>query len=141
MAERETGPYTRALSKAPDFAGSCPPNLAISCGRVFERAPPPTPESRKRAGSGTCPPENAPVEGRVPECEERIGSGPPQARTEVIYVDLGYWATSGSLTLKARRFAGVQMRVGRDHHIRAVPDLRHFQEPLPGASPAADAVD
>ena len=24
-------------------------------------------------------------------CEDRIGTGPPRARTEVIYVDLGYW--------------------------------------------------
>jgi len=27
-------------------------------------------------------------------CEDRVGTGPPQARTEVIYVDLGYWAIS-----------------------------------------------
>ena len=27
-----------------------------------------------------------------PPCEDRIGTGPPRARTEVIYVDLGYWA-------------------------------------------------
>ena len=30
-------------------------------------------------------------------CEDRIGTGPPRARTEVIYVDLGYWASSGSI--------------------------------------------
>ena len=30
-------------------------------------------------------------------CEDRIGTGPPRARTEVIYVDLGYWAISGSI--------------------------------------------
>ena len=29
--------------------------------------------------------------------EDRIGTGPPRARTEVIYVDLGYWAISGSI--------------------------------------------
>jgi len=29
-------------------------------------------------------------------CEDRLGTGPPRARTEVIYVDLGYWAVSGS---------------------------------------------
>ena len=29
-------------------------------------------------------------------CEDRVGTGPPQARTEVIYVDLGFWAISGS---------------------------------------------
>jgi len=34
--------------------------------------------------------------GRV-QCEDRIGTGPPWARTEVIYVDLGYWAISGSI--------------------------------------------
>ena len=28
-------------------------------------------------------------------CADRIGTGPPQARTEVIYVDLEYWAVSG----------------------------------------------
>ena len=28
-------------------------------------------------------------------CEDRIGTGPPRARTEVICVDLGYWAVSG----------------------------------------------
>ena len=28
-------------------------------------------------------------------CEDRLGTGPPRARTEVIYVDLGYWAISG----------------------------------------------
>jgi len=28
--------------------------------------------------------------------EDRIRTGPPWARTEVIYVDLGYWAISGS---------------------------------------------
>ena len=30
-------------------------------------------------------------------CEDRIGTGPPRARTEVIYVDLGYWAISGRI--------------------------------------------
>jgi len=30
------------------------------------------------------------------ECEDRIGTGPPRARTDVIYVDLGNWAISGS---------------------------------------------
>ena len=30
-------------------------------------------------------------------CEDRIGTGPPQARTEVIYVDLGYCVTCVSL--------------------------------------------
>ena len=30
-------------------------------------------------------------------CEDRIGTGPPRARTEVIYADLGYWAISGSI--------------------------------------------
>ena len=30
-------------------------------------------------------------------CEDRIGTGPPLARTEVVYVDLGYWAISGSI--------------------------------------------
>ena len=30
-------------------------------------------------------------------CEDRIGTGPPRARTEVIYVDFGYWAISGSI--------------------------------------------
>jgi len=28
-------------------------------------------------------------------CEDRLGTGPPRARTDVIYVDLGYWAISG----------------------------------------------
>ena len=27
-------------------------------------------------------------------CEDRIRTGPPRASTEVIYVDLGYWAIS-----------------------------------------------
>ena len=27
-------------------------------------------------------------------CEDRIGTGPPRARTEVIHVDLKYWAIS-----------------------------------------------
>jgi len=30
-------------------------------------------------------------------CGDRIGTGPPRARTEVIHVDLGYWAVSGSI--------------------------------------------
>ena len=30
-------------------------------------------------------------------CEYRIGTGLPRARTQVIYVDLGYWAISGSI--------------------------------------------
>ena len=30
-------------------------------------------------------------------CEDRIGTGPPRAETEVIYVNLGYWAISGSV--------------------------------------------
>ena len=30
-------------------------------------------------------------------CEDRLGTGPPRARTEVIYVDLGCWAISGSI--------------------------------------------
>jgi hypothetical protein len=37
---------------------------------------------------------------RLPQllhCEDRIGTGLPRARTEVIYVDLGYWAISGSI--------------------------------------------
>ena len=29
--------------------------------------------------------------------EDRIGTGPPRARTAVIQVDLGYWAISGSI--------------------------------------------
>ena len=33
-------------------------------------------------------------------CEDRLGTGPPRARTEVIYVDLGYWVISGSITPK-----------------------------------------
>jgi len=32
---------------------------------------------------------------RCEDCEDRTGTGPPLARTEVIYVDLGYWAISG----------------------------------------------
>ena len=28
-------------------------------------------------------------------CEDRIGTGPPRVRTEVIHVDLGYWAILG----------------------------------------------
>ena len=28
----------------------------------------------------------------VAQPEDRIGTGPPRARTEVVYVDLGYWA-------------------------------------------------
>ena len=35
---------------------------------------------------------NVPVQNVCDEdCKERIGTGPPRARTEVIYVDLGYW--------------------------------------------------
>ena len=30
-------------------------------------------------------------------CEHRIGTGPPRAKTEVIHVDLGYWAVSGQV--------------------------------------------
>ena len=30
-------------------------------------------------------------------CEDRIGTGPSRARTEVIYANLGYWAISGSI--------------------------------------------
>ena len=30
-------------------------------------------------------------------CEDRFGTGPPLARTYDIYVDLGYWAISGSI--------------------------------------------
>ena len=35
----------------------------------------------------------APCEDRL---EDRLGTGPPRARTQVIYVDLGYWVISGS---------------------------------------------
>ena len=34
---------------------------------------------------------------RVPLREDRIGTGPPRARTQVIYVDLGYLAISESI--------------------------------------------
>ena len=30
-------------------------------------------------------------------CEDRIGTGPPRAKTEVMYLDLEYWAISGSI--------------------------------------------
>jgi len=33
-------------------------------------------------------------------CEDRIGTGPPRARTDVIYVDSGSWAISGSIRPK-----------------------------------------
>ena len=39
-------------------------------------------------------------------CEDRIGTGPPRARTKVIYVDLGYWAISirsSQVALRDRR--------------------------------------
>ena len=32
------------------------------------------------------------VVSRVEKRADRIGTGPPRARTQVIYVDLGYWA-------------------------------------------------
>jgi len=37
-------------------------------------------------------------------CEDRIGTGPPRARTEVIYVDLGDWTISGSIHPKVFRW-------------------------------------
>ena len=39
----------------------------------------------------------APVPGFRVRCEDRLGTGPPRARTEVIHVGLGYWAISGSI--------------------------------------------
>jgi len=30
-------------------------------------------------------------------CEDLTETGPPRARTQVVYVDLGYWAISGSI--------------------------------------------
>ena len=32
-------------------------------------------------------------------CEVRVWTGPPRARTKVIYADLGYWAISGKKPL------------------------------------------
>ena len=42
-------------------------------------------------------------------CEDRIGTGPPRARTEVIYVDLGYRAISGSVLRVIRGVAFTSM--------------------------------
>ena len=44
--------------------------------------------------------------------EDRIGTGPPRARTEVIYVDLGYWAISAALVgnklISIQNFGGLE---------------------------------
>jgi len=40
-------------------------------------------------------------------CEDRLGTGPPRARTEVIYVDLGYHKTC-AIELLVRRVEGRQ---------------------------------
>jgi hypothetical protein len=39
-------------------------------------------------------------------CEDRIGTGPPRAKTEVIHVDLGYWAISA-----VQRSGGAPLRL------------------------------
>jgi len=39
-------------------------------------------------------------------CQDRIGTGPPRARTEVIYVDLGYWAISGNEFISVQNASG-----------------------------------
>ena len=39
----------------------------------------------------------------VAECEDRIGTGPPRARPEVIYLDSGYWAIPRSINQKGNR--------------------------------------
>jgi len=55
-------------------------------------------------------------------CEDRIGMGPPRAKTEVIHIDLGFWAistdprcgatavVSGGVTLSRRMYSSVNLR-------------------------------
>jgi len=38
------------------------------------------------------------------DCEDRIGTSPPRARTEVIYVDLGYWAISWNRLISVQTY-------------------------------------
>jgi len=53
-------------------------------------------------------------------CEDRIGTGPPRARTEVIYVDLGYWAISGF-----HEWSDLALGVGLDEEVElALPHWR-----------------
>ena len=42
------------------------------------------------------------------DCEDRTVTGPSRARKEVIYVDLGYWATSRSIPKGESRLVGHQ---------------------------------
>ena len=62
-------------------------------------------------------------------CEDRIGTGPPLARTKFIYVDLGYWAISGSIHPKGDP-ACVQSgrRPGEERGVR-VGQLKRLEEP------------
>ena len=40
-------------------------------------------------------------------CEDRVGTGPPRVKTEVIYVDLRYWSISGSIHSKGDPASGL----------------------------------
>ena len=50
-----------------------------------------------------------------PSCEDRVGTGPPRVRTELVYVDLGYWVYSpfDSCGMCA---GGVCLRENKDTH-------------------------
>ena len=63
-------------------------------------------------------------------CEDRIGTGPPRARTQVIYVDLGYWAISGSIrpwlvVLTVER-VGMQTRERFNQHRKDHPEAHGY---------------
>ena len=44
-------------------------------------------------------------------CEDRIGAGPPRARTEVIYVDLGYFGLDPPKTVLTLQYVDPSFRV------------------------------
>jgi len=48
------------------------------------------------------------------ECEDRIGTGPPRARTEVIYVELGCWAISGNKFSSVQKFKLISVQTEND---------------------------
>ena len=64
--------------------------------------PEPLPTARRHDLLPICSPRTPPVRQLLDRacCEDRIGTGPPRERAEVIYVDLGYRAISGSVHSK-----------------------------------------
>jgi len=91
------GPYSRTMpSEHWDLVG-----VQGSCSQNFDRT---------THGGGTHV-----SSAKWLQCEDRIGTGPPRARTNVIYVDLGCWAISGSIHPKGDpRSWGINSSVSKD---------------------------